>query len=195
VRLEEDEELGLAFMLPEDGYSCDVVRGLPQGLPEFLGMLQRSGLCRMVPQPNSAGIWTIYMHPPPSAARGPPPDAPEHVFQTPNPAAQQHQQLQQHQQQQQTPGRPPSAAGSGSTAPGGKQQQQRPEVKTIRLQKSNSGMGLSIVAAKGVGQDRLGIYVKSVVKGGAADQDGRLQAGDQLLQVDGHSLVGITQEK
>jgi hypothetical protein len=26
-------------------------------------------------------------------------------------------------------------------------------------------------------------------------QDGRLQAGDQLLKVDGQSLVGITQEK
>jgi len=26
-------------------------------------------------------------------------------------------------------------------------------------------------------------------------QDGRLQAGDQLLEVDGKSLVGLTQEK
>lgn len=26
-------------------------------------------------------------------------------------------------------------------------------------------------------------------------QDGRLQAGDQLLKVDGHSLVGVNQEK
>jgi hypothetical protein len=31
------------------------------------------------------------------------------------------------------------------------------------------------------------------VEGGAAWQDGRLEAGDQLLAVDGHSLVGITQ--
>lgn len=69
------------------------------------------------------------------------------------------------------------------------------EIQTIRLHKSNNGMGLSIVAAKGAGQDRLGIYIKSVVPGGAADADGRLQAGDQLLKVDGHSLVGITQEK
>lgn len=30
--------------------------------------------------------------------------------------------------------------------------------------------------------------------GGAADADGRLQAGDQLLKVDGQSLIGITQE-
>lgn len=41
----------------------------------------------------------------------------------------------------------------------------------------------------------MGIYIKSVVAGGAADADGRLQAGDQLLRVDGQSLIGITQER
>lgn len=54
---------------------------------------------------------------------------------------------------------------------------------------------LSFFPKQGAGQDRLGIYIKSVVAGGAADVDGRLQAGDQLLKVDGQSLVGITQEK
>lgn len=34
-----------------------------------------------------------------------------------------------------------------------------------------------------------------MVPGGAADADGRLQAGDQLLKVDGQSLIGITQER
>lgn len=71
----------------------------------------------------------------------------------------------------------------------------QPEVQTIKLHKNTNGMGLSIVAAKGAGQDRLGIYIKSVVGGGAADADGRLQAGDQLLRVDGQSLIGITQER
>lgn len=56
-------------------------------------------------------------------------------------------------------------------------------------------MGLSIVSAKGQGHEHLGIYIKSVVPGGAADRDGRLQACDQLLSVDGQSLMGITQEK
>ena len=46
---------------------------------------------------------------------------------------------------------------------------QAPEIQIIKLQKSTNGMGLSIVAAKGAGQDRLGIYIKSVVAGGAAD--------------------------
>lgn len=72
------------------------------------------------------------------------------------------------------------------------QNQGQPEVQVIKLHKSTNGMGLSIVAAKvrvffiilifkfyssafkfslfqGAGQDRLGIYIKSVVAGGAAD--------------------------
>ena len=44
-----------------------------------------------------------------------------------------------------------------------------PEIKVYLLHKTNSGMGLSIVATKGIGQDQLGIYVKTVVPGGAAD--------------------------
>ncbi|XP_023710210.1 uncharacterized protein LOC111865986 isoform X4 [Cryptotermes secundus] len=158
VRLEEERELQLPFLLPEDGYSCDVVRGVPQGLAEFLAPLQHAGLCRMSTQPTSSGLWTIYM------------------THEPNPGA-----------------RSPSAMSnrSGGYPP----PRQEPEIQVIKLNKSNNGMGLSIVAAKGAGQDRLGIYIKSVVKGGAADADGQLQAGDQLLTVDGQSLVGITQEK
>lgn len=64
VKLEEDVELQLPFLLPEDGYSCDVVRGVPQGLTEFLQPLQGAGLCRMNVQPTSSGQWTIYMSEP-----------------------------------------------------------------------------------------------------------------------------------
>nr|XP_024215475.1 afadin isoform X1 [Halyomorpha halys] len=155
VRLEEDAELALPFLLPDDGYSCEVVRGVPPGLVEFLAPLQAAGLCRLTAQPTSNGLWTVYMG---------------HVM-----------------------ARSPSAMSNRSS--GFVPTQHEPEVQIIKLHKSNNGMGLSIVAAKGAGQDRLGIYIKSVVKGGAADADGRLQAGDQLLKVDGQSLVGITQEK
>lgn len=45
VQLEEDPDLQLPFLLPEDGYSCDVVRNLPNGLQDFLEpLLQRGGL-------------------------------------------------------------------------------------------------------------------------------------------------------
>lgn len=36
----------------------------------------------------------------------------------------------------------------------------------------------------------LGIFVKSVLKGGAASRDGRLKMNDQLLNVNGVSLLG-----
>lgn len=61
IRLEEEPTLGLALLLPEDGYSCEVIRGVPPGLAEFLAPLQRDGLCRMAAQPTSSGYWTIYM--------------------------------------------------------------------------------------------------------------------------------------
>ncbi|XP_014251029.1 afadin isoform X2 [Cimex lectularius] len=157
VRLEEDPELALPFLLPEDGYSCEMVRGVPPGLVDFVAPLQHANLCRLTAQPTSNGLWTVYMGPVNSTARS------------------------------------PSAMSNRSA--GFVPAPQEPEIQIIKLHKSNNGMGLSIVAAKGAGQDRLGIYIKSVVKGGAADADGRLQAGDQLLKVDGQSLVGITQEK
>lgn len=167
VRLEEDPDLQLPFLLPEDGYSCDIVRGVPAGLQEFIGPFQSAGICRMAIQPSSMGYWTIYMadHDANRSMHGP---------RSPS--------VMSYHGGEREPARIPGSA-------------PEPEVTTMKLQKSNNGMGLSIVAARGVGQDKLGIYVKSVVKGGAADLDGRLQAGDQLLKVDGQSLVGISQEK
>ncbi|XP_055943711.1 afadin-like isoform X2 [Argiope bruennichi] len=162
IKLEEDSDLQLPFLLPEDGYSCDIVRGVPAGLQEFLQPLIQAGYCRLTIQPTSSGYWTIYMS-------------------------------------DQDIGRMPSGGRSPSVHShvddNSSWKHHEPEVATIRLQKSNNGIGLSIVAAGGADHDKLGIYIKSVVKGGAADLDGRLQAGDQLLKVDGHSLVGVNQEK
>ena len=63
VRLEEEQDLQLPFLLPEDGYSCDIIRGVPNGLAEFLDPLSKTGICRMTVQPMSSGLWTIYMVP------------------------------------------------------------------------------------------------------------------------------------
>ncbi|XP_061480372.1 afadin isoform X12 [Rhineura floridana] len=153
VQLEEDPDLQLPFLLPEDGYSCDVVRNIPNGLQEFLDPLCQRDFCRLTPHPRSPGTWTIYFE----GA-----DYESHLLQENADLAQ--------------------------------PLRKEPEIITVTLKKQN-GMGLSIVAAKGAGQDKLGIYVKSVVKGGAADVDGRLAAGDQLLSVDGRSLVGLSQER
>ncbi|KAG8444323.1 hypothetical protein GDO86_009491, partial [Hymenochirus boettgeri] len=151
VQLEEDPDLQLPFLLPEDGYSCDVVRNIPNGLQEFLDPLCQRAFCRLVPHSRSPGIWTIFFE---GASD-------ENHFLTEN-----------------------------TDLPLRKD----PEIITVTLKKQN-GMGLSIVAAKGAGQEKLGIYIKSVVKGGAAEVDGRLAAGDQLISVDGQSLIGLSQER
>lgn len=41
----------------------------------------------------------------------------------------------------------------------------------------------------------VGIYVKKVIENTPASKDGRLSIGDQLLSVNGTTLVGISQEE
>ncbi len=36
ITLQEDPNLELPFLIPEQGYSCDTMRGLPVGLEEYL---------------------------------------------------------------------------------------------------------------------------------------------------------------
>ena len=43
VILEEDPQLQLPFLLPEDRYSSEVIRGVPPGLKEFLNPLAGIG--------------------------------------------------------------------------------------------------------------------------------------------------------
>lgn len=60
--LEESLELPLALLIPEDGFSSEMVRGIPAGLVDFLSPLQAAGMCRLAAQPTSIGLWTVYMH-------------------------------------------------------------------------------------------------------------------------------------
>ncbi|XP_026333674.1 partitioning defective 3 homolog isoform X1 [Hyposmocoma kahamanoa] len=55
-----------------------------------------------------------------------------------------------------------------------------------------AGLGISVKGKVTVGQDPqdLGIFIKSVLHGGAASRDGRLHTNDQLLSVNGVTLVG-----
>ncbi|KAM8855363.1 partitioning defective 3 homolog B-like isoform 2-T2 [Spinachia spinachia] len=55
----------------------------------------------------------------------------------------------------------------------------------------SAGLGISLKGNKSreTGED-LGIFIKSVIHGGAAYKDGRLQVNDQMVAVNGESLMG-----
>ncbi|XP_078519459.1 partitioning defective 3 homolog isoform X7 [Lissotriton helveticus] len=65
----------------------------------------------------------------------------------------------------------------------------------IQLKKGTEGLGFSITSRDVPVGGSAPIYVKNILPRGAAIQDGRLKAGDRLLEVNGVDLTGKTQEE
>lgn len=65
------------------------------------------------------------------------------------------------------------------------------DIFTVELMKKpGKGLGLSIVGKR----NDVGVYISDIVKGGAAESDGRLMQGDQILSVNAEDMRSVTQE-
>ncbi|XP_031783994.1 disks large 1 tumor suppressor protein isoform X9 [Nasonia vitripennis] len=65
------------------------------------------------------------------------------------------------------------------------------KTRTITLNKGPRGLGFNIVG----GEDGAGIYISYILAGGPADNDGKLQKGDRLLNVNGIDFSIISHEE
>ncbi|XP_045391642.1 partitioning defective 3 homolog isoform X3 [Lemur catta] len=65
----------------------------------------------------------------------------------------------------------------------------------IQLKKGTEGLGFSITSRDVTIGGTAPIYVKNILPRGAAIQDGRLKAGDRLIEVNGVDIAGKSQEE
>lgn len=210
VQLEEQLTLQLPFLLPQDGYSIDLLRAVPPSMAEYVTNLQSQGICCMVPQPSASGSWTVHFNDdiPNDPVLNDYPQDNRSVQMSSLPRSG----LQNSRESHFVPVPESSSSFSSrnavqcgftqdSSRPSSVQttpvyaEGRNPEIMLISLNRGASSIGLSIVAAQGIGERCVGIYIKKVVEGSVASRDGRLQPGDQLLSVNGQSLVGISQEE
>ncbi|XP_037856647.2 inaD-like protein isoform X5 [Chlorocebus sabaeus] len=63
-------------------------------------------------------------------------------------------------------------------------------VEEVELINDGSGLGFGIVGGK-----TSGVVVRTIVPGGLADRDGRLQTGDYILKIGGTNVQGMTSEQ
>ncbi|KAH9366587.1 hypothetical protein HPB48_010907 [Haemaphysalis longicornis] len=64
------------------------------------------------------------------------------------------------------------------------------EVEAVELLNDGSGLGFGIIGGRSTG-----VVVKTVLPGGVADRDGRLQSGDHILQIGEVNLRGLGSEQ
>lgn len=84
-----------------------------------------------------------------------------------------------------------SSSSSSSPVASGK----RRLISKLHLLKDENGLGIHIAGGKGSKKGDIGIFVAAITEGGPAFRDGRLKRGDELLMINGHSLVGLTHQE
>ena len=72
-----------------------------------------------------------------------------------------------------------------------------PEIETmeVELVKDSQGLGITIAGYTCEREELSGIFVKSVTEGSAADRSGQVQVNDQIVEVDGLSLQGYSNQQ
>lgn len=64
------------------------------------------------------------------------------------------------------------------------------QVEVIELVNDGSGLGFGIVGGRSTG-----VVIKSILPGGIADKDNRLQSGDHILQIGEVNLWGLAADQ
>ena len=65
----------------------------------------------------------------------------------------------------------------------------------IELIKDHAGLGITVAGYVCEKEDLCGIFVKNVIEGSSADKSGCIMANDQIIEVDGMSLTGISNQE
>ncbi|XP_016341178.1 syntaxin-binding protein 4-like isoform X2 [Sinocyclocheilus anshuiensis] len=69
-------------------------------------------------------------------------------------------------------------------------------VHSMEFTDCENGLGIKVIGGvKELTGEEYGVYVKRILPGGLASSDGNLQPGDQILEVNGESLIGVTSER
>ncbi|XP_028841151.1 syntaxin-binding protein 4 isoform X2 [Denticeps clupeoides] len=69
-------------------------------------------------------------------------------------------------------------------------------VHSMEFTDCENGLGIKVIGGvKELTGEEFGVYVKRILPGGLASIDGHLQPGDQILEVNGESLIGVTSER
>ncbi|PAV79611.1 hypothetical protein WR25_27183 isoform C [Diploscapter pachys] len=160
VTLEESEYLALPFLLPQDGYVAEQLRDVPEGLARYLLSLQDKRVLQSVQILNSQnGAPKNCITQQPSQTNGASTNGngqttvlmPASIPQAPLIRS----------ASQSTLTSLPTPFGDSFNS----NVMQQDELLRVTLRRGTSGIGLSIVAAQGVGDRQVGIYVKKVVDG------------------------------